>query len=74
MWLVAALFAVLKRPLRSHFAAGNAITVAQDARSGFIPTFWRRSKKTANISDMWINCAVHSICHLLRTADAVGEP
>ena len=29
VWLVAALFAVLKRPLRSHFVAGNAITVAQ---------------------------------------------
>lgn len=29
VWLVAALFAVLKKPLRSHFVAGNAITVAQ---------------------------------------------
>ena len=60
--------------LAKALALTNAITVAQDARSGFIPTIWRRSKKTANISDMWINCAVHSICHLLRTADAVGEP
>jgi maltose/maltodextrin transport system substrate-binding protein len=49
----------------------NSITVAQDARSGFLPTIWER---TAGLTaeNMWLNCALHSIQHLLRMAE-VGE-
>lgn len=47
----------------------NAITVAQDARSGFLPTIWERTISLSGESEMWLNCALHSIQQLLRMDD-----
>ena len=51
----------------------NAITVAQDARSGFLPTILERTISLSGESEMWLNCALHSIQQLLRMDDVTKE-
>ena len=58
--------------LAKAVALTNSITIAQDALSGFIPTIWER-RRSMNSDGMWINCAVHSICHLLRMDEALAR-
>ena len=58
--------------LAKAMALTNAITQVQDARSGYIPTLWKRSRSVSTDS-MWLNCALHSIRHLLRMSEALEK-
>ncbi len=58
--------------LAKAIALANSITVAQDARSGFIPTIWDRTK-TFHAGGQWVNCAMSSIRLLLRLEGVLQE-
>ena len=58
--------------LAKAIALTNSITISQDARSGFIPTIWER-RESFGEGSMWINCAVHSIRHLLRMSEVTEK-
>jgi len=59
--------------LAKAIALANSITVAQDARSGFLPTLWGRTKACES-GGQWLNCAMRSVRLLLRMDDVLqGE-
>ncbi|MCR4921923.1 MAG: LOB domain containing-protein [Bacteroidaceae bacterium] len=58
--------------LAKAVALTNAMTLVQDARSGYIPTLWQRSK-SLSADSMWMNCAIHTINHLLRMSRVMEE-